>query len=85
MLYRIFTEDKNTEALHDLISKRFDGFTSYTALGYWKGIAEASRVIEIIDLLNIQANVRALCYEIKQLNNQESVLFQTLENEHEFI
>ncbi len=89
MLYRIFTEDKNTRRLHKLVSRYLDGYTSYTAVGFWKGTPEQSRVIEVVvpvyDEWFKDEDIRSLCHEIKGLNNQESVLLQKIEVQSEFI
>ena len=90
MLYRICTEDKNIDQLHALVSKSFDGFTSYVATGYWKGVSEQARIIEIVAQGNKRQcgafeSIRALCYAIKELNSQECVLLQAIENQDYFI
>jgi len=84
--YRIYTEDKNRECIIALTVKKFDSFTVYNAQGYWKGQAEDSLVIEIIDEdKDIRYRVNTLAYEIKILNQQEGVLIQIVNCETELI
>lgn len=75
-LYRIYTEDKNRERIEEEVSKYFDGFTIYEAIGYWKREKEKSLVIEILrsgwDYK--QGTAETLAENIRILNKQEVVL-----------
>lgn len=83
MLYRLYTEDKPN--LTELAGNHFKGFTVTPAVGYWKGNQESSKVIEIVGNQSMKPEVKKLAREIKQVNNQESVLLQELPNDSEFI
>ena len=85
MLYRIFTEDMNRNKLHRLVGQYFDGFTSFVAQGFGKGVQEPSRVIEIVAERDDILAIKTLCHEIKRLNDQESVLLQAIELKSCFI
>jgi hypothetical protein len=73
--YRLYTENKNIERLHELIGASFDSYTVTAAQGVWHGARELSTVFEIIaeghsvlSLLKQTANV------IKTENAQQAVL-----------
>lgn len=85
MLFRIFTEDKNRDALRFGIAERFDAFTLLDAWGFWKGEPEKSLVIEIVGDPEIEATVRELALWIKRTNEQEAVLIERLENHSELV
>lgn len=74
--YRIYTEAKNLIKLKRLISNAFSSFTLYHVDGYWEGIREKALVIEILtsNKYEEKANIHSLCYQIKEMNRQESVL-----------
>jgi hypothetical protein len=82
-LHRLFTEDINRQTIIDLASKVFDGFTVYSAKGYWKGTAEPSLVIETItDKTDLFYN---LARDIKHANRQEAVLVEVIANHADFV
>jgi len=79
MLYRIFTEDKNTESLEKLLNKYYEGFTLVKATGFWRLQKENSLIIEIITD-DAEAIINKLAKDVKELNQQEAVLIQKIQN-----
>ncbi len=77
VIYKVYTEYKNTREIIELVSKQFDGFTVTSGRGFWKGHEELSLVIEIIGDYADKSKVLKLAAEIKVLNKQESVLVFT--------
>jgi hypothetical protein len=82
-LYRLFTEDKNRPTLFDLVNCYFPGFTAYPTMGYWQKKKEESLCIEIVTAES--HFVYTLAENIKDFNNQESVLVQELSLTSRFI
>jgi len=80
MLYRIFTEDKgNVKEIAKLASRYFEGFTIFKSLGYYKGKAEKSLLIEVTSLdENICLDINDLADDIKVVNKQETVLVEKI-------
>ncbi len=79
MIYRIYTEDTAEHATTlDIVSRYFDGFTTYFAVvGYWRGQPESSLVIEI--LTDEPPSVIArLAEDIRAHLNQATVLIVAL-------
>jgi hypothetical protein len=76
MLYRIYTADINRAATLAVVAKAYDSFTAIEALGYFKGTAEPSLVIELLteDSWRDRSKVTTLADAIRQLNNQQAVL-----------
>ena len=72
--YTLYTEDKF--GLTELVSKYFDGATLQYGLGLWKGDTECSCKIELIIEENLQNSIKieSLCYDIKAVNEQETVM-----------
>lgn len=83
MLYRILTENKNRKVILDLTSKKFDGFTTYKAQGFWKGVSERSLIIEIVT--NDEFEIKELCKEIRDYNKQECILLESFNTNVTFI
>jgi len=82
MLYRLITEDKNRQNIIDIIKRHFDGFTLISATGCWQGTVEHSLIIEIcydVQSYQIEPKINVVAREIKELNNQQSVLIQKIE------
>ncbi len=79
MLYRILTENKNREAVEDLVGQSFPGFTSYEGLGHWQGAKENSLIIEV-DTDNHWL-IRHLASDIKELNHQQAVMIQAIKTD----
>lgn len=81
-LIRIFTENKNFSEIEELVGKYFDGATFIKAEGLWRGEREHSLIIEIVTDLGRLTGIKRierLCYDIKELNNQDTVLVQYIE------
>ncbi len=95
ILARICTELKNKEAVLKLVSEYFDGFTAIEATGMWKGVVEASLIIEIVCLDDITVNKKSeysfhsklvnLARDIRELNGQECVMIQLLHMTYQLI
>lgn len=73
--YRLYTENKNIDRLHELIGSSFDSYTVFAGQGVWHGGKELSIVFELIlegssvlSLLKQTANI------IKEENQQQAVL-----------
>ena len=83
MLYRILTESINHPEIVSIVSARFPGFTMIVGHGYWKGCYEQCLIIEIVtdDIVAVEA----IAFNIKQANNQESVLIQEIDCRHRFV
>lgn len=73
-VWRIYTENKNKDRVVDLVKKYFSGFTVFEATGVWQSMGEKSLVLEIIHHDPLWKDFESLCQEIKELNNQKSVL-----------
>ena len=82
-LHRLFTEDINRKSVIKLATAAFDGFTLYNALGFWKGIPEASLVIESIT--DRTRRFYTLARAIKIANHQQAVLVEVIANHSEFV
>jgi hypothetical protein len=80
-IHRIYTEKKNKKAIVDLIAKQFDGFTLQPTLGYYRGKAEESIVIEIVGAT--AAKIKRLAGQIGRMNGQQSVLILRIEGHSE--
>lgn len=71
--YRIYTEDKNREAIQEETSDCFESFSIYTVEGCYHGLAEQSLVIEIVATHVSYYLVKTLAESIKHLNKQQAV------------
>jgi len=84
MIYRIYTEDVNTEETIKTVSRYFDCYTLFRAVGFWLGEKENSLCFEIVGNTpsEIQGNfmdkATAVAREIKTLNKQQAVLVVSL-------
>jgi hypothetical protein len=76
--YRIHTENVNGPRILKIASARFEGFTVFYGIGYYKGEPEFSLVLEIIT--SDPASVYLLAEEIRKANGQESVLVNRIES-----
>ena len=86
MLYRILTENKNREAVEDIVSTEFPGFTIIEATGYWNGVREESLIIEIDAGNEIKGmTVTRIAEMIKRHNQQESVMIQAVMTQNKFV
>ena len=77
-LWRIMTEDVNRDKVYSLANALFNGFSSYTQVGYWQGVAEQSLVIEVIT--EAVDSVRLLAEQIRDCNSQDAVLVERIAN-----
>jgi hypothetical protein len=75
-VYRIYTEDLARDVVLNLIMAKFESFTLQPTTGYFKGKAEQSIVIEIVDAR--QEDVEMLAHNIGDINGQKSVLVMSL-------
>lgn len=82
-MYRILTENKNTEATVKLVSEHFRNFTVIHAQGYWQGKAEDTLIIEVAGITQVPA-VR-LAQAIRKLNDQQTVLVQYIKTYETFV
>lgn len=74
-LYRIQTEDMNRDAILELATDRFDAYTVIPSRGSWKGISEASLILEVVgNDDDAYLAVHALAVDIKAMNKQDAVL-----------
>jgi len=77
-LYRIYTERKNLPEIERILTQAgFDGFTILDAVGFWKGKAEYSVVVEILtedDAQDFHVRVHKVAKTIKRVNAQDAVL-----------
>lgn len=69
--YRLYTE--RFDNLAELTSRSFQGFTIFSAVGYWEGIAEQSAVIEII-AEHAEDKIAVLAELIRETNKQTAVM-----------
>jgi hypothetical protein len=81
--HRILTEDVNRETVVSIVSKYFDAFTVYPAIGYWKGIPESSLTIDIIG--GNYPDVRRAAIDIKAANNQDAVMVFSLQGKQTLV
>ena len=73
VLFTLYTEDRDN--LLTLVSRYFAGATLINATGLWEGQTELSKVIEIVGTLADLQKVVFLAGDIKEVNEQQSVLF----------
>lgn len=86
MLYRAMTEDINPEAVLAIVSKYYEGFTTYKATGFWKGISENSLIIEVVsEAKNEMATFRKMATDIRDFNKQQAVLIESIANHSELV
>ena len=72
VVYRLYTEDLGN--LTELTSRYFSGFTLLFGNGVYQGVAESGVVIEVIGSTSDLQSVVHLAGDIRQVNNQSSVL-----------
>jgi hypothetical protein len=81
MIIRLYTEDKNREAIKEIVGQAFDGYSVIPCVGVWKGTEENGLIIEIIaDESWAVATAQRIGEEIKQANQQEAVLISVQDN-----
>jgi hypothetical protein len=71
-VYRIYTEDVNSDGIEAILDGAFKGYTIFRGEGRWKGKKENSIVIEIEG--TTRKRVLAVAKKIKAANKQEAVL-----------
>jgi acetolactate synthase regulatory subunit len=71
-VFRIYTEEKNKRDILRLAAQQFESFTIQPTLGYYKGKAEKSIVIEFVGAS--ERSVTRLALRIQKMNGQKSVL-----------
>jgi hypothetical protein len=85
MLIRLLTEDVNRNAIVAIVSRYFDSFTLFSAVGYWQGKSEQSLCIEIDVSQDAPPNwlvrVECIASEIKTLCKQDAVLMQRVKTD----
>ena len=74
MLTRIYTEDKNREAVIEIVAHHFDGATFFSGVGMYKGAVEKSLVIEVAHGGDKALALEEMIEEIRVFNGQESML-----------
>jgi len=81
--FKIYTENKNTRKLIELVKSELEAATVYFATGIWQGATEESMIIEYItgevDAEIMRQRLRKLMEKIKIMNKQECVML-TVEN-----
>lgn len=85
MIYRVYTENKNREAIESAFASSFDAFTIFDAAGYWQGTREASLCIEVIGEAVDRVKIDRLATWIKYHNKQDAVLVLTLHGDSQLI
>lgn len=78
-IYRIYTEDADREAIVGAVSERFESFTLHPTTGYFKGRAEKSVVIEIVEAG--EEDIKEVARVIRAINGQKTVLVMRLRGE----
>ena len=72
--YRLYTEDKDREAITNLVKAcGFNSFNLTRAVGYWLNTKELSLCIEIIGDRDASTKTRLLAGALRVLNNQAAV------------
>ncbi len=90
MIYRVYTEDKNREAILNLADKHLQGWTAYLTLGGWQGNREPSIVIERYVSSGSSGcaegqEVLAFAHKVKDLNEQQEVWIFKHEGEERIV
>lgn len=83
MLFRLYTE--KSENLPEIVNQYFNNFSIVNSTGFYQGKQENSQIIEIVNNKTVKPKIKKLAENIKQVNNQDSVLLQELENNSETI
>ena len=85
MYYFICTENKNTEGVETILKQYFpNGFNIFApGKGVWKGVSEASLTIGV--LTSDPELIQYAALDIKELNQQESVLVLSFPVEAKFL
>jgi hypothetical protein len=75
-VYRIYTEDADRESVVKAVSERFESFTLHSTTGYFKGQAEKSIVIEIVEAH--EEAINEIARAIRAISGQKTVLVMGL-------
>jgi hypothetical protein len=78
-VYRIYTEDADRDRVIEVVSRQWESFTLHETTGYYKGKAERSLVIEIVDAEEETVEVAARA--IRAINEQKTVLVMSLKGQ----
>ncbi len=84
-IYFSFENKKQLKSILKYINTFFDGYTLYKAIGFYKGMKEKSRIVELItpfELINVKNDISEY---IKKIANQESILITTKNINMEFV
>lgn len=74
-IFRLYTQNKHYRWLCQLVAEHFEGFTVQKQTGCWRGKAERSLCIEIIDGSNsAPLKIKLICRAICGYNRQECVM-----------
>jgi hypothetical protein len=84
-LYRIYTEDKNRQAVEELTRKSFPSFTVFSGKGVWNGNSEPCLVIELILYPEDRGSVKSLSRQIAEMNRQDYILMTEVSIESNFL
>lgn len=79
MTYKIYTENKRLRKIRRILNRLFNGYTLNFGEGGWGGKSEMSLTITIClsgQEGYLETRVKQAAQEIKELNNQESVLIE---------
>ena len=71
--HRLYTEDRNRQAILQILSKHVQGCTVYLTTGVWEGVAENSLCIELVN--TTFPVVSTIAQAIKEANNQDAILY----------
>jgi len=76
MIIRLYTEDKNREAIKEIVGQHFDGYSLIPCVGVWKGTEENGLIIEVVasQLQFPRKACQKIAKAIKGKNTQEAVL-----------
>lgn len=74
MKFEIFTENLNKSTIIALTSQLFENATFTDTLGMYQGVPEEGLVITIVGVESDRARIQSLAVDIKELNQQDSVL-----------
>jgi uncharacterized membrane-anchored protein YitT (DUF2179 family) len=72
--YEILTENKNPDIIEAILNNLFTSYTIREQTGYYKGQKEKSLSIIVIGPYQDE-NILKACWDIKTVNNQETVLY----------
>lgn len=85
--YTIYTENKNIEGIKKILKtfKIIEGYTLINTTGYYQGQQEKALKIEILFTKHNNWTIKIVCNKIRELNNQEAVLYTVEQIKAEFI